>query len=87
MDDIKRLLLGSACDNKKNEFSFILRYFDFKICFTGANPTKLFFFINEEFFRFLLLSLAVVQYTHFFHMLQTFKLNSENQKTEKMKVW
>ena len=32
----------------------------------GANPTKLFFFVNEEFFRFLLLSLAIEQYTHFF---------------------
>ena len=46
-----------------------------------------FFIGNEEFFRFLLLSLAVVQYTHFFHMLQTLKRNSENWKTGKMKVW
>ena len=34
----------------------------------GANPTKLFFFVNKEFFRFSLLSLAIVQYTHFFHV-------------------
>ena len=53
----------------------------------GGNLTKPFFFVNEEFFRFSLLSLAVVQYTHFFHMLQTLKLNSENLKTGQMKVW
>ena len=51
------------------------------------NPTKLFFFGNEEFFRFLLVSLAVVQSTHFFHMLQALELNSKNRKTKKMKVW
>ena len=33
---------------------------------SGVNPTKLFFFGNEEFFPFSLLSLAVVQHTHFF---------------------
>ena len=38
---------------------------------TGVDLTKVYFFGNEEFFRFLLLSLAVVQYTHFLHMLQT----------------
>ena len=54
---------------------------------SGVNPTKLFFFVNKEFLRFLLLSLVCVQYTHFFHFQQTFKLNSENWKTEKMKVW
>ena len=27
---------------------------------TGVNPTKLYFFVNEEFFCFLLLSLAVL---------------------------
>ena len=54
---------------------------------SGVDLTKLFFFINKEFFRFLLLSLAVVQQAHFFHMLQTLKLNSVNQKTGKMKVW
>ena len=32
----------------------------------GVNPTRLFFFVNEEFFRFSLLSLAVLQCTHFF---------------------
>ena len=32
----------------------------------GANPTKLFFFVDEEFFPFLLLSLAVVKHSHFF---------------------
>ena len=53
----------------------------------GVNLTKLFFFGNEEFFCFLLLSLAVVQYKHFFHMLQTLKLISKNRKTGKMKVW
>ena len=53
----------------------------------GVNPTKLFFFVDEEFFRFSLLSLAVVQDTHFFHLLQTLKLNSKNWKTGKMKVW
>jgi hypothetical protein len=53
----------------------------------GVNPTKLFFFGNEEFFRFSLLSLAVVEHIHFFHMLQTLKLNSKNWKTGKMKVW
>ena len=42
-----------------------------------------FFFVNKEFFRFFLQSLAVVQYTRFFHMLQTFKLNSKNHKTGK----
>ena len=54
---------------------------------SGANPTKLFFFGNEELFHFLLLSLAVVRYTHFFHMLQTLKLKSKNRNTRKMKVW
>ena len=48
-----------------------------------VDPTKRFFFGNEDFFRFLLLSLAIVQYTHFFHMLQTLKLNSKNRKTGK----
>ena len=50
---------------------------------SGVDPTKLFFFVNEEFFCFSLLSLAVVQYTDFFHMLQTIKVNSENRKTGK----
>ena len=54
---------------------------------TGVDPTKLFFFGNEDFFRFLLLSLAVVQYRHFFHIHQTLKLKSKNRKTGKMKVW
>ena len=38
-----------------------------------ANPTKLFFFVNEDFFRFLLLSLAVAQYTHFFSHATNFQ--------------
>ena len=46
-----------------------------------------FFLRKQNFFRFLLLSLAIVQYIHFFHTLQTLKLNSKNQKTGKMKVW
>ena len=57
-----------------------------KYCY-GANPTKLFFFVNEDFFRSSILSLAVVQYTHFFPLLQTLKLNTENRKPGKMKVW
>ena len=52
---------------------------------SGVNLTKLFFFGNKEFFRFSLLSLAIVQYTHFFHILQTLKLNSKNWKPEKWK--
>ena len=55
--------------------------------FRRVNPTKLFFFGNEENFLFSLLSLAVVQYTNFFHMLQTLKLNTKNRKTGKIKVW
>ena len=47
---------------------------------------KTFFFVNEEFFRFLLLSLAVAKYTQFFHMLQTLKLSSINRKTKFRKI-
>ena len=50
----------------------------------GANPTKLFFIRNEEFFRFSLLSLAIVQYAHFFIC---YKLSSLTVKIGKMKVW
>ena len=67
--------------NEKFVFALLTR---FK---TGGNPTKLFFFVNEEFFHFLLLSLAIAQHTHFCHMLQTLKLNSENWKNGKMKIW
>ena len=42
-----------------------------------------FFFVNKDFFLFSLLSLAIVQNTYFFHMLQTLKLNSGNRKTGK----
>ena len=54
---------------------------------SGANLTKLFFFGNGEFFRFLLISLTISHEYIFFPFLQTLKLNSENRKTEKMKVW
>jgi len=58
-----------------------------------ARATKLyfssfsdFFFADEEFFLFLVLSLVLLMSMHFFHMLQTLKLNSKNQKTKKNKV-
>ena len=54
---------------------------------SGVNPTNFFLFGNEEFFLFSLLSLAVVQYTNFFHMPQTLQINTENRKTGKIKVW
>ena len=41
----------------KHKFQAIFNYHTFP----GANPTKLFFLVNKEFFRFSLLSLAVVQ--------------------------
>ena len=52
---------------------------------SGVNPTKLFFFVNEEFFRFSLLSLAVVQYTHFFICNKLSSLTGKIGKPEKWK--
>ena len=55
-----------------------------KLCMrAGVDPTKLFFFVNEEFFRFLHLSLAVVQYTHFFICYKLSSLTAKIGKPEK----
>ncbi len=50
-----------------------------------VNFTKIFLRKAKLFFSFLLLSLAVLYLRHYFPMLQTLKLNTENQKTEKKK--
>ena len=50
----------------QQEAQFYIIDFELKVK-SGGNPTKLFFFVNKEFFRFLLLSLAIVQHKHFFY--------------------
>ena len=53
----------------------------------GVDPTKLFFFGNEEFFHFLLLSLAVAYNTHIFLFAtnsQAYKQKSGNRKNESL---
>jgi hypothetical protein len=52
----------------------------------GVNPTKLFSLYNEDFFRFLLLRLAILMYRQYFPVLQTLNLNNENLKNEEIKV-
>jgi len=45
-----------------------------------ADPVKLFFFTNEEFFAAKIGHLII---NYFFNILKTLKLNSENRKTKK----
>ena len=75
----QRILIG-----RPNHTYLSMHRSKFVLHLSGANPTKLFFFVNEEFFRFLLLSLAVVQYTHFF---TCYKLSSLTAKIGKPKKW
>jgi len=54
------------------------------VCYYVADPIKLFFFTNEKFLRFLLLSLGHFIVNDFFSMSnKTLKQNSKNQKTKK----
>ena len=73
----------SSCDFGDREHGTVIIFQSYS---AGGNPSNLFFFVNEEFFHFLLLSLAVVLCTHLFCMLQALKLNSKNWKTGKMIV-
>ena len=52
---------------------------------SGDNPTKLFFFVNKEIFRFLFLSLAIVCSTHIFFIC--YKLSSLTAKIRKPEKW
>jgi hypothetical protein len=54
---------------------------------TGVNPTNHFSLNNEDFFRFLILSLAILKNRQYFIMLQTLKLTNENRKSEEIEVW
>ncbi len=52
-------------------------------CCSVADPIKLFFFADEEFFHFFLLSEVVLLSMNFFSVLLTRKINSENWKMKK----
>jgi hypothetical protein len=53
----------------------------------GVNPTKLFLHKIDIFSVFLLLSLNVLYYVHYFLLLQTLKLINKNRKIKKIKDW
>jgi len=70
-----KLLLVFGCSNEA--FSTTFR--------SGVDPTKLFFFANEEFFRFLLVSLTDLVSQRFIKETKTFKNVSVSVWTESMK--
>ena len=54
---------------------------------SGGNPTKLFFFVNEDFFRFSLISLVILKLVRFFAYAtntQAYQQKSENRKNESL---
>jgi len=73
--------VGQFSCQLKSTMTCIFLYQTF--CCSVADPIKLFFFADEEFFHFLLLREVVLLSMNFFSMLLTRKLNSENWKMKK----
>jgi hypothetical protein len=76
--------IGHTC---KSQLFALLSYQRKKICFLQESILPNFFFVKQRFFRFLILSLAILKNRQYFIMLHTLKLTNENWKSKEIKVW
>jgi hypothetical protein len=83
------ICIKSKCPGFRTEMSFFFLNAFLTIIgsFPGVNSTKLFSSQNKDFFRFLLLSLAISKHRQYFLDRQTLQLNNKNLKNEEIKVW
>jgi len=83
----KHILQSIKYKNIKNG-SFWFTFWRAADVSTGAMQFyQAFLFVNSSFFHFLQLSLTILLYIQFFHMLPTLNLNGKNRERRLYKVW